>query len=111
MKKRTALLRQLKVVFRSLRSQPIRQVIEIINPILRGWGFSTSLLGHASQCFSFVRNWSRKRFGATWPEPGCAGASAGKRGIDGGFTMYSVCLTITESAGRKTLWPDKPHNS
>jgi len=38
MKKRTALLRQLKVVFRNLRSQPIRQVIENINPILRGLG-------------------------------------------------------------------------
>jgi RNA-directed DNA polymerase len=55
-KKRTALLRQIKVVFRSLRSQPIRQVIEIINPILRGWVQYFSI-GHASQCFSFIRNW------------------------------------------------------
>jgi len=56
MKKRTALLRQLKVVFRNLRSQPIRQVIENINPILRGWVQYFSI-GHASQCFSFIRNW------------------------------------------------------
>src|SRR5689334_1771401 len=55
LKKRTALLRQLKVVFRSLRSQPIRNVIEIINPILRGWDRYFSI-GHASQCFSFVSN-------------------------------------------------------
>jgi RNA-directed DNA polymerase len=55
-KKRTALLRQLKAVFRGLRSQPIRQVIEIINPILRGWVQYFSI-GHASQCFSFIRNW------------------------------------------------------
>jgi RNA-directed DNA polymerase len=60
MKKRTALLRQLKVVFRSLRSQPIRQVIEIINPILRGWVQYFSI-GHASQCFSFVRNWVEEK--------------------------------------------------
>jgi RNA-directed DNA polymerase len=56
MKKRTALLRQLKVVFRNLRSQPIRQVIKNINPILRGWVQYFSI-GHASQCFSFIRNW------------------------------------------------------
>jgi RNA-directed DNA polymerase len=55
-KKRSALLRQLKVVFRGLRSQPIRQVIEMINPILRGWVQYFSI-GHASQCFSFIRNW------------------------------------------------------
>jgi RNA-directed DNA polymerase len=48
--------RQLKVVFRNLRSQPIRQVIENINPILRGWVQYFSI-GHASQCFSFIRNW------------------------------------------------------
>ena len=59
-KKRTALLRQLKVVFRSLRSQPIRQVIEIINPILRGWVQYFSI-GHASQCFSFIRNWVEEK--------------------------------------------------
>jgi RNA-directed DNA polymerase len=60
LKKRTALLRQLKVVFRSLRSQPIRNVIEIINPILRGWVQYFSI-GHASQCFSFVRNWVEEK--------------------------------------------------
>jgi RNA-directed DNA polymerase len=60
LKKRTALLRQLKVVFRSLRSQPIRNVIEIINPILRGWVQYFSV-GHASQCFSFVRNWVEEK--------------------------------------------------
>jgi RNA-directed DNA polymerase len=60
MKKRTALLRQLKVVFRSLRSQPIRNVIEIINPILRGWVQYFSI-GNASQCFSFIRNWVEEK--------------------------------------------------
>jgi RNA-directed DNA polymerase len=59
-KKRTALLRQLKVVFRGLRSQPIRQVIESINPILRGWVQYFSI-GHATQCFSFIRNWIEQK--------------------------------------------------
>ena len=55
-KKRTALLQKLKEVFRCFRSRPIGELIAKINPILRGWVryFAT---GHASQCFSFIRNW------------------------------------------------------
>ncbi len=75
-KKRTALLRQLKGVFRALRSQPVTRVIEKINPILRGW-VAYFAFGHASQCFSFIRNWveqkvrrhlakSRQRQGFGW---------------------------------------------
>jgi transposase InsO family protein len=37
LKKRTALLRKLKDVFHRYRSQPAGRVVEIINPILRGW--------------------------------------------------------------------------
>ncbi|HEY7533377.1 MAG TPA: group II intron maturase-specific domain-containing protein, partial [Nitrospiraceae bacterium] len=37
MKKRTALLRRLKAIFRRYQSQPIDRVIHLINPILRGW--------------------------------------------------------------------------
>jgi RNA-directed DNA polymerase len=59
-KKRTALLRQLKVVFRRLRSQPICRVIETINPILRGW-VNYFAIGHAGQCFSFIRNWVEQK--------------------------------------------------
>jgi RNA-directed DNA polymerase len=60
MKQRTALLGQLKVVFRSLKSQPVRQVISKINPILRGW-INYFAIGHASQCFSFIRNWVEQK--------------------------------------------------
>jgi RNA-directed DNA polymerase len=42
LKKRTALLRTIKEVFRRYRSQPVTRVIELINPMLRGWG--TTLL-------------------------------------------------------------------
>jgi RNA-directed DNA polymerase len=37
LKKRTELMRTVKEVFRRHRSQPVRRVIELINPILRGW--------------------------------------------------------------------------
>jgi RNA-directed DNA polymerase len=60
MKKRTALLHQLKVVFRSLKSQPVRRVISTINPILRGW-VNYFAIGHASRCFSFIRNWVEQK--------------------------------------------------
>jgi RNA-directed DNA polymerase len=36
-KKRTALLSKLKEIFRVSRSRPVGEVIEKINPILRGW--------------------------------------------------------------------------
>ena len=37
LEKRTALLRRLKELFRRYQSQPVGRVIELINPILRGW--------------------------------------------------------------------------
>ena len=56
-----ALLRALlKVAFRRLRSQPIRWVIETISPILRGW-VNYFAIGHASQYFSFIRNWVEQK--------------------------------------------------
>jgi len=60
MKKRTALLGQLKVVFRGLKSQPVSRVISKINPILRGW-VNYFAMGHASRSFSFVRNWVEEK--------------------------------------------------
>ena len=60
MKKRTALLRKLKVVFRRFQSQPVDRVVAIINPILRGW-VTYFAMGHASRCFGFVRDWVEKK--------------------------------------------------
>jgi RNA-directed DNA polymerase len=37
LKKRTALLRQLKEVFRRNQSQPVDRIIKLINPMIRGW--------------------------------------------------------------------------
>jgi RNA-directed DNA polymerase len=76
MKKRTALLRKLKDVFRRYRSQPVGRVVEIINPILRGW-VNYFAVGNASKCFRLVQRWveskvrrhmmqARKRRGFGW---------------------------------------------
>jgi len=49
LKKRTALLRKLKAVFRRYRSQPVERVIYLINPMLRGW-VNYFAVGHSSEC-------------------------------------------------------------
>jgi RNA-directed DNA polymerase len=56
MKKRTALFAKLREVFRHHVSQPVGKVIEMINPILRGW-VNYFRIGHSSRCFSKVRDW------------------------------------------------------
>jgi RNA-directed DNA polymerase len=60
MKKRTALLRKLKALFRRYRSQPTGELIALINPILRGW-VNYFAVGHSSRCFSFIRSWVEKK--------------------------------------------------
>lgn len=76
LKARTALIQKLKEVFRRFNSQPIGRVVEIINPILRGW-VNYFRIGHASRSFCYVKDWvekkvrrhlmkSRKRKGFGW---------------------------------------------
>jgi RNA-directed DNA polymerase len=60
LKKRTALLRKLKDVFRSFQSQPVGRVVQLINPILRGW-VQYFAVGHASACFSYIKDWVEKK--------------------------------------------------
>jgi len=60
LKKRTALVRALKEVFRRHRSQPIERVINLINPMLRGW-VNYFAVGHSSECFSFIKDWVEKK--------------------------------------------------
>jgi RNA-directed DNA polymerase len=60
LKKRTALLQELKEVFRRHRSQPVEALIVEINPKLRGW-VNYFRIGHARRCFAFVRLWVERR--------------------------------------------------
>ena len=60
LKKRTALLGKLRDIFRRFQSQPVDRVIELINPILRGW-VNYFAVGHSSRCFNFVRDWVEKK--------------------------------------------------
>ena len=60
LKKRTALMRELKAVFRRYRSQPIERVMNLINPVLRGW-VNYFAVGHSSECFSFIKDWVEKK--------------------------------------------------
>jgi RNA-directed DNA polymerase len=76
LKKRTALLHTIREVFRRHRSHPVSRVVQIINPILRGW-VNYFAIGHSSRCFHFVKSWverkvrrhmmrARKRRGFGW---------------------------------------------
>ena len=60
LKKRTALLRKLKDMFGRNQSQPVGQVVKLINPVLRGW-VNYLAVGHSSECFSFVKDWVEKK--------------------------------------------------
>ncbi len=60
LKKRTALLQKLKEIFRRFQSQPLDRVVELINPVLRGWvGYFA--IGHSSRCFGFIKDWVEKK--------------------------------------------------
>jgi len=56
LKKRTALLRQLREIFWRYRSQSVQSVVTLINPILRGW-VNYFAIGHSSRCFQLVKRW------------------------------------------------------
>jgi RNA-directed DNA polymerase len=60
MEARTTLLRRLKDIFRRFRSQPVSRVIELINPILRGW-VQYFRIGNSAACFNYVRDWVEKK--------------------------------------------------
>jgi RNA-directed DNA polymerase len=60
LKKRTALFETLRKIFRQYVSQPVGNVIEKINPILRGW-VNYFQVGNSSRCFSMVKDWVEKK--------------------------------------------------
>jgi RNA-directed DNA polymerase len=60
LKKRTALLGKLKEIFQRFVSQPVKRVVQLINPILRGW-VNYFRVGHSSRVFSYVENWVEEK--------------------------------------------------
>src|SRR5215831_4181150 len=60
LKKRTALLRKLKTVFRRYQSQPVDRVVQLINPILSGW-VNYFAIGDSGECFTFIQDWVEKK--------------------------------------------------
>ena len=60
MKARTALLKELKEVFRRYQSQPVDRIIYLINPILRGW-VNYFRVGNSSECFGYIKDWVEKK--------------------------------------------------
>ena len=60
LKKRTAVLAKLRDIFRRHASQPAGRVIEMINPILRGW-VNYFAVGHSGRCFTFIKGWVEKK--------------------------------------------------
>jgi RNA-directed DNA polymerase len=60
LKKRTAVLVKLRDIFRRHASQPVGRVIEMINPILRGW-VNYFAVGHSGRCFTFIKDWVEKK--------------------------------------------------
>ena len=97
LKKRTALLRKLKEIFRRFQSQPAGRVVQLINPILRGW-VNYFAVGHSSRCFSFVRDWVEKKMRRHLMRARQRRASVGGGGVSGGCTRGSGCSTATGSA-------------
>jgi len=60
LRKRTALVRKLQEMFRRYQSQPIARVIQLLNPILRGW-VRYLAGGDASRCVGFGKDWVEKK--------------------------------------------------
>ena len=50
----------LKDVFRRYQSQPASRVVQLINPVLRGW-VNYFAVGHSSECFSMIQDWVEKK--------------------------------------------------
>jgi len=49
-----------RIVVPPNRSQPIQRVINLINPVLRGW-VNYFAVGHSSENFSLIKDWVEKK--------------------------------------------------
>ena len=98
LKKRTALFERLREVFRSHVSQPIGEVIELINPILRGW-VNYFRIGNSSKCFAVIKNWVEKKVLRHLMRASNRKGYGGNDGVGNGSTINWVCTRTTKSDG------------
>ncbi len=114
LKKRTALLAKLKIVFRRSLSQPVERVIEQINPILRGW-VNYFAAGHSSQCFSFISQWVERKIRRHLMRAQGLQGFGWKQWSKTGSTTRSGCFMTTGSVGnepdRTAAHTNRSHNS
>ena len=113
LKKRTALMEKLREIFRHHVSWPVKNVIEKINPILRGW-VNYFRVGHSSSCFSMVKQWVERKVRQHLLRARDAKALAGSGGVANGYMIGWVCSTTTSSVDgqlRKSPQHNRPHNS
>jgi RNA-directed DNA polymerase len=59
-KARTELLARLRKIFKNHTSQPTERVVQLINPVLRGW-VNYFRFGNSDHTFGYVRNWVEKK--------------------------------------------------
>lgn len=57
---RKKLMTNLREEFKYLKSHPVREVIETVNPIVRGW-VNYFRIGHSSLSFSCIKDWVEKK--------------------------------------------------
>jgi hypothetical protein len=108
--KANGLLQKIKDVFRRYQSQPVNRVVQLINPILRGW-VNYFAVGHSSERFSFIKDWVEKKIRRR-RGLGIGGASVGRGGVDNGFTMnssYLMAIKLIACQRRKRHQHDRSH--
>lgn len=57
---RIKLQQKIKATFRAKRGRPLGEVIEIINPILRGW-VNYFRIGNSGRCFNVIKDWVQNK--------------------------------------------------
>ena len=110
LKKRTELFAKLREIFRQNISQPVGKVIEMINPVLRGW-VNYFRVGDSHRCFSMVKHWVEKKIRRHLMRARGRKGMGWKRWSRNGSTEHSGCLTTIEWADRHSRKPPQHHTS
>lgn len=57
---RIRLQQKIKATFKAKRGRPLKEVVEIINPILRGW-VNYFRIGNSGRCFNVIKDWVQNK--------------------------------------------------